>query len=209
MLQEDNEQTNKHLLARISTQLESFSLTPGFANATRLGALPPSFTPSRAALWINALWFLSLIFSLSAAFFGIRVRQWLREYMQWCAALAHPRENVHLRQIRFIDFQRWRVFGSISVILKLALVLFVSPYRCHRHHCGQLGVPCRGVNNYSAAATALALQTRTRSFDARPRHTTRSEVQQMHALLKPREGLTRARRFLMAICQARLTRWYR
>lgn len=129
MLQEDSEEANKHLLTRISTQLESFSLTPSFANATLLGSLPPPFAPSRAALCINVLWFLSLIFSLSAAFFGIRVRQWLREYMQWCAALAHPRENVHLRQIRFTDFQKWRVFGSISIIpglLELALVLFVS-----------------------------------------------------------------------------------
>lgn len=98
MLQEDNSDTSKQYLARISVQLESFKLSSGFVNATRTPPPPATlFQPSDAAVWINSLWFLSLMFTLSAAFFGIRVRQWLREYMRWNDALANPRENVLVR----------------------------------------------------------------------------------------------------------------
>lgn len=130
MLQEDNSDTSKQYLARISVQLESFKLSSGFVNATRTPPPPATlFQPSDAAVWINSLWFLSLMFTLSAAFFGIRVRQWLREYMRWNDALANPRENVLVRQVRFVALNDWKVLGSISFIpalLELALVLFVS-----------------------------------------------------------------------------------
>lgn len=130
MLQVDDSEMNNKLLTRISTQLEAFPSSFNLANSTSVPPLPSDvFTASRAAVWINSLWFLSLIFSLSAAFFGIRVRQWLREYMQWNAALAHPRENVYVRQVRFEALETWKVLGSISLIpglLELALVFFVS-----------------------------------------------------------------------------------
>lgn len=128
MLQEDNSETTKLLLARISAQMENWARS-GNPDPTTIPPLSAPFQPTGVAVWVNALWFLSLISSLGAGFLGIRVRQWLREYMQWNAALAHPRENVLVRQIRFDALTTWKVLESISCIpamLEAALVLFVS-----------------------------------------------------------------------------------
>lgn len=81
-----------------------------------------------SARWINALLFVSLVLSLAAALFGIMVKQWLREYMQWNSPLAIPRENVLVRQIRVEAWETWKVsiiIASIPVILELAMVLFL------------------------------------------------------------------------------------
>lgn len=116
-------------LRRISTQLESFTLSPGFANSSSsVPPLPPlDFVADAPTRWINILWFLSLIFSLSAALFGILVKQWIREYMQWNSALALPRDNVLVRQVRFEAWNKWNVpatIASIPALLEIALVFF-------------------------------------------------------------------------------------
>lgn len=119
------------VLRRISVQLETFSLSPGFANSSSTAPPLPSldFVADSTTRWINALWFLSLVFSLASALFGILVKQWIREYMQWNAALASPRDNVLVRQIRFEAWNTWNVpatIASIPALLELALVFFVS-----------------------------------------------------------------------------------
>lgn len=128
LLQVDNTENTVKLLARMSAQLESFTINQGFINSTRPALPIPDFTPDKASLWINVMWFLSLLFSLAAALFGILVKQWLREYMQWNSALATSRENVLVRQIRFEAWNEWNMAASISSIpalLEVALILFV------------------------------------------------------------------------------------
>ena len=57
-------------LERVSAQLSSFSLNPPSVNATHPAFVYHDPTPlpaPRYAVWLNTLWFASLIFSLSAA----------------------------------------------------------------------------------------------------------------------------------------------
>ena len=65
-------------LQQISAQLGSFSVNPSFVNSTAPAVsqtpVPPPRAP-RSAVWLNTLWFSSLIFSLSAASVGIMVKQ--------------------------------------------------------------------------------------------------------------------------------------
>ncbi len=78
---------------------------------------------------MNCLWFLSLIFSLSSALFGILAKQWIREFLQWKKVAATPRENVLLRQLRIEAWEDWKVSMGISAIpalLELAVVLFFT-----------------------------------------------------------------------------------
>lgn len=128
-LQADNAKGTALLLARISLQLESFTLSPGFVNSSVPAlVLPTQFSPESSALWINVLWFLSLLFSLAAALFGILAKQWLREYLKWYSTVSSPRENVLVRQIRYEAWNEWNVAASISSIpalLELSLILFV------------------------------------------------------------------------------------
>ncbi|PSS32118.1 hypothetical protein PHLCEN_2v2114 [Hermanssonia centrifuga] len=131
LLQQDDSQIYVGLLSRISSQLESFQHVPSFLNSA-LSPLPspspPPFCPSTTARWINILWFLSLVFSLTSALFGILAKQWIREYLQWNSALAPARENVLVRQLRFEAWNDWKVSAGISAIpalLELSVVLFL------------------------------------------------------------------------------------
>lgn len=118
-------------LQQISAQLSSFSNNPPFVNSTQPAyRQTDTLTPRapRAAVWLNALWFSSLILSLSSASVGIMVKQWLNEY---CGGISPStsRETARLRQYRLNNLIKWRVGAivmSIPVLLQLALSLFLA-----------------------------------------------------------------------------------
>ncbi|KAI0698834.1 hypothetical protein C8Q76DRAFT_633871, partial [Earliella scabrosa] len=117
-------------LQQISAQLGSFSINPSFVNSTAPAVfqtpVPPPRAP-RSAVWLNTLWFSSLIFSLSAASLGIMVKQWLNEYS---AGLSGPsQQTARLRQRRLNSLTKWRVgwiVAILPILLQIALVLFFS-----------------------------------------------------------------------------------
>lgn len=129
MLQSDSMFTNNQLLAYdVSSRPGSFPPPPAINATITMLLHSPAYTPTTAARWINSLFFLSLVLSLSAAMFGILAKQWLREYMQWNLPLGSPRQNVLVRQIRVVAWEEWRVpaiIASIPALLELAMVLFV------------------------------------------------------------------------------------
>ncbi|KAH9059834.1 hypothetical protein EDB87DRAFT_1684313 [Lactarius vividus] len=51
---------------------------------------PPAFSPPASAVWVNSLWFLSLVISLTCALFAIMLQQWARLYL----TTAHPRYTL-------------------------------------------------------------------------------------------------------------------
>ncbi|PSR85631.1 hypothetical protein PHLCEN_2v5387 [Hermanssonia centrifuga] len=129
LLQPDNSQLSVQILDRISAQLARFEILPPFINSTASDSASPAFQVSTSARWMNCLWFLSLILSLSSALFGILAKQWIREYLQWRKVAAAPRENVLLRQLRIDAWEGWKVSAGISTIpalLELAVVLFLA-----------------------------------------------------------------------------------
>ncbi len=126
-LQPDNSQLAVDLLTRISSQLEASPLSMNYT-ASPTVSLSNTFRVSASMRWINALWFLSLIFSLASALFGIFVKQWIREYLQWNQPAAPPRENVLVRQLRSEAWDDWNVpvgIAAIPALLQLGVVLFV------------------------------------------------------------------------------------
>ncbi|RPD63442.1 hypothetical protein L227DRAFT_651080 [Lentinus tigrinus ALCF2SS1-6] len=117
-------------LERISAQLSSFSINPPSVNSTAPAFVnhdPTPAPPPRYAVWLNALWFSSLIFSLSAASIGIMVKQWLNEYN--AGLTGTPREIARLRQLRMDSLKRWRVkeiIAMLPVLLQIASALFFA-----------------------------------------------------------------------------------
>ncbi|KAI0744442.1 hypothetical protein C8Q76DRAFT_804561 [Earliella scabrosa] len=117
-------------LQQISAQLGSFSVNPSFINSTASAVSQATLSPSRAprsAVWLNTLWFSSLIFSLSAASIGIMVKQWLTEYSVGLSGSS--RQTARLRQQRLNSLIKWRVSWIVAVLpilLQIALVLFFS-----------------------------------------------------------------------------------
>ena len=117
-------------LERISNQLSSYSLNPPYINSTQPRfSLSEIDTPAvpRWAVWLNALWFSSLVFSLAAASFGLMVKQWLSEFSFGLS--GRSRHVSRLRQLRLNSLERWRVkeiVNILPVLLQLASGLFFT-----------------------------------------------------------------------------------
>ncbi|KAK7019710.1 hypothetical protein VNI00_017987 [Paramarasmius palmivorus] len=109
-----SEDTIVVLLTQISQQL----------NGTQ--TQPTPFTPEASSIRINCFWFLSLIFSLTSALFGLLCKQWLREH-QRDVPTRTAAENLALRQLRRDSFEKWGVASFLSalpILLEIALVFF-------------------------------------------------------------------------------------
>ncbi|KAK7024274.1 hypothetical protein VNI00_016440 [Paramarasmius palmivorus] len=109
-----SEDTSVILLTQISKQL----------NGTQ--TQPTTFTPDASSIRINCFWFLSLIFSLTSALFGLLCKQWLREH-QRDVPTRTVAENLALRQLRRDSFEKWGVASFLSalpILLEIALVFF-------------------------------------------------------------------------------------
>ncbi|ESK93821.1 hypothetical protein Moror_13071 [Moniliophthora roreri MCA 2997] len=116
-LSEDPADTTVLLLTQIFMQL----------NASQT-ILPerPKFEPDASSIRINCWWFLSLVFSLTSALFGLLCKQWLRE-QQRDPPTRTPAEALALRQIRRDGFEKWGMSLFLSVLpilLEVALLFF-------------------------------------------------------------------------------------
>ncbi|KAI0364182.1 hypothetical protein BV20DRAFT_956773, partial [Pilatotrama ljubarskyi] len=99
------------VLERISVQLGSLSVNAPSLNMTGPLSQPPrAASPSLApawTIWLNILWFSSLICSLAAASIGITVKQWLQEYSSGLSGTS--RHTARLRQRRLNSLVKWHV----------------------------------------------------------------------------------------------------
>lgn len=115
-LQPDSGSINTLILAHISAQL---------ANNTLPAAVIPTFQPSTSTIRTNALWFCSLVLSLSVALIGMVIKHWLRHYLSGPAPTSQ--ESARIRQFRHDSLTTWFVpelIAWLPVLLELSLVLF-------------------------------------------------------------------------------------
>ncbi|TFK86552.1 hypothetical protein K466DRAFT_440255, partial [Polyporus arcularius HHB13444] len=126
LLQPDPSDPTLAVLKQISAQLNGYTLTPPFLNATNTtGLAQVPFQAPASAVWLNSLWFSSLVFSFAAALLALFVKQWIYEAMVG----GTTRESARLRQYRYNGLLKWRV-GTVVVVLpillQLASVLFLA-----------------------------------------------------------------------------------
>ncbi|ESK92587.1 hypothetical protein Moror_4386 [Moniliophthora roreri MCA 2997] len=116
-LSEDPADITVVLLTQISMQLNTSQPIP---------LERPEFKPDASSIRINCFWFLSLVFSLTSALFGLLCKQWLRE-QQRDPPTTTPAEALGLRQMRRDSFEKWGVSPFLSVLpilLEVALLFF-------------------------------------------------------------------------------------
>ncbi|KAI0351149.1 hypothetical protein OH77DRAFT_974560 [Trametes cingulata] len=128
LLQPQSPDASLAVLERISAQLSASSTNAAPLNVNR----PLSELPSTSAspvpvwtIWLNILWFSSLICSLAAASIGITVKQWLQEYSSGLSGAS--RHTARLRQRRLNSLAKWRVAditAALPVMLQLALAFY-------------------------------------------------------------------------------------
>ncbi len=129
LLQPEPSDPTLAVLKQISAQLNGYTLTPPFLNATHhtgpMDLAQALFQAPTSAVWLNTLWFSSLVFSVVAALLALFVKQWISEATVGGTSL----ESARLRQYHLNGLLKWRV-GAIVVIppllLQLASFLFLA-----------------------------------------------------------------------------------
>ena len=91
-------------------------------------AKPPPFSRPRYAVWVNSLWFLSLVMSLSCALWATSLHQWARRYIRLTQpARCSPEKRARMRAFfaNGVDEMHvpWAVEG-LPTLLHLSLFLF-------------------------------------------------------------------------------------
>ena len=118
-------QQNVALLAQISEQI--YSIDPQASRPLTPPPPLPAFKPPASDVRINAFWFMSLVFSLSAALLAILVQQWVRDYMHVFQQYSDPLKSARLRQYLHDGCEGWympAVAEAIPGLLHVSLFLF-------------------------------------------------------------------------------------
>jgi len=124
----NSQDTSAFYLATISQQLAQLNGTQ-ISVPSSLSNPADSFTPPTWAVWVNALWFMSLVISITCAILATLLQQWACRYLR----VAYPRYSPHKRA-RIRAFYRkgverlhlpWVVEG-LPALLHISLFLFFA-----------------------------------------------------------------------------------
>ncbi|KAF8963928.1 hypothetical protein BDZ97DRAFT_1919458 [Flammula alnicola] len=122
------------LLAQISQQLASISNS----SLTHTSPLPVNpfnqfnqgnFSPSTSSLICNALWFLSLGFSLTCALSATLVEQWTRQYLQASTNRPAPQDRARMGAYLYQGIKQYKmaaIVETIPMLLHISLFLFFA-----------------------------------------------------------------------------------
>ncbi|KAF8593753.1 hypothetical protein BDV93DRAFT_460397, partial [Ceratobasidium sp. AG-I] len=123
LLQQDPNEVSIGLLLLIAQSQQR--LEQGQPQRTLAPVQRPAFSAPISARWINGLWFLSLVLSLSAALVAMLAKEWLAAYNTSRPRSAH--KYALLRQTKFDALFQWRALHIIDLLpsmLHLAFLLF-------------------------------------------------------------------------------------
>ncbi|KAH9076962.1 hypothetical protein EDB83DRAFT_1659593 [Lactarius deliciosus] len=119
------QQQNVALLAQISTQVSS--IAPQVSIPPTPPQPYPDFKPSSSDVRVNAFWFMSLVFSISAALLATLVQQWVRDYMHVFQRYSNPLKSARLRQYLYEGAEGWympMVAEAVPGLIHVSLFLF-------------------------------------------------------------------------------------
>jgi hypothetical protein len=112
------------LLCQISQQF------PNFTNGTCSPPQPnQSFSPGASIIWVNALWIISLLFSLSSALFATLLQQWARRYVQMPQIPNEPKRRACIRSFLFFGTRKYKMRLAVETapaLLHLSVFLFFA-----------------------------------------------------------------------------------
>ncbi|KAF8257873.1 hypothetical protein EI94DRAFT_1626815, partial [Lactarius quietus] len=75
-IQQNPQDTSNFYLANIYQAMADPNRT------TSLPTYPPPFSPPSYAVWVNGLWFMSLVISITCAVLATLLQQWARRYLK-------------------------------------------------------------------------------------------------------------------------------
>ena len=97
--------------------------------SSSLPTSPPPFTPPNYAVWVNALWFLSLVISITCALLATLLQQWARRYLKVTQPRYSPHKRARIRAFFTEGVDKcllpWAV-EALPTMLHLSLFLFFA-----------------------------------------------------------------------------------
>jgi uncharacterized protein DUF6535 len=111
------------LLGQMSQQLANF---PN-GNYSSAPIQPPP--PSASIIWVNAMWLMSLVLSLTSALIATLLQHWARRYIETINTPSEPSSRARVRSFLFLgtEFYKMRVLVEIvPTFLHLSLFLFFA-----------------------------------------------------------------------------------
>ncbi|KAF8471355.1 hypothetical protein DFH94DRAFT_608825, partial [Russula ochroleuca] len=112
----------KNICRFLSHQNESCESPPSLISDSS------TFSPSRSALWVNSLWFLSLSISLTCAMLATFMQKWARRYIRITQPSRYsPHKRARLRAFFSDGVDKWHVSWTVEALptlLHISLFLF-------------------------------------------------------------------------------------
>ena len=90
---------------------------------------PPTFSPPAYAIWVNSLWFMSLVISITCALLATLLQQWARRYLKVTQTRYSPHKRARIRSFFFEGVERFLLPWAVEVLpalLHISLFLFFS-----------------------------------------------------------------------------------
>ncbi|KAH9037337.1 hypothetical protein EDB84DRAFT_1577617, partial [Lactarius hengduanensis] len=119
-LQQDPNIITQSLLAQISQQLSN--ATVGITSSSASPSTRTSFTPSASVVFVNSVWFLSLVLSLTCALMATLLQQWARRYFQMIQRHDAPHVRAHIREYFAQGARRFHISTLVEVLPSLLLI---------------------------------------------------------------------------------------
>ncbi|KAH9054978.1 hypothetical protein EDB87DRAFT_1688618 [Lactarius vividus] len=119
-LQQDPNFTTQSILAQISQQLSNLT-----NNGIGPAASPSKQSPTAPVVFINSVWFLSLVLSLTCALIATLLQQWARRYLQMVQRNHAPHVRAHIREYFSRGARRFRIIGLVEALPFLILISVV------------------------------------------------------------------------------------
>ena len=113
------------LLNQISQQLSSLGAQAPISPDISLSN--PTVNPSASDVRVNIFWFMSLVFSLSAALLATLVQRWAQDYMHMFERYSNPLDIARIRQYLRDGVERWGMPTTAEVVpglIHFSLLLF-------------------------------------------------------------------------------------
>jgi len=93
-------------------------------------AKPPAFFPPKYAIWVNSLWFLSLVISLTCAMLATLLQQWARRYVRTTQVLrCSPKKRARMRAYFANGVDKFHVTWAVETLptlVHLSLLMFFA-----------------------------------------------------------------------------------
>ncbi|KAN0130554.1 hypothetical protein V8E53_011640 [Lactarius tabidus] len=119
-LQQDPNAITQSLLAQISQQLSNANSNASIPVASPSTQSP--FSPSTLAVFINSVWFLSLVLSLTCALMATLLQQWARRYLQIIQRNHAPHVRAHIREYFFQGAHKFSIIGLVELLPSLLVI---------------------------------------------------------------------------------------